>query len=116
MVTGKLKDIFGDGKRGGFSAITIKRAKAALRIESDREGFGPGSIVVWRLPIEAHIHEMSPYDENAPSGHKVSSVNCDTYDHSSIEDQRIKDQMVLIPYEEVENSPLPEAQPVWDEV
>ena len=34
----------------GHSRMTLFRAKAALRIVSEREGWGPGSAWYWRLP------------------------------------------------------------------
>ena len=34
----------------GISWGTIKRAKTEIEIVSGRKGFGPGSIVYWRLP------------------------------------------------------------------
>ena len=90
------QDVFRDGRRDGFSDKTIKRAKAAFGIESCREGFGPGSKILWNLPIEGHIHMLAPYRE------QESLPSWDAEAES----------------QEPENSPseAPEVEPVWEEI
>jgi hypothetical protein len=52
----------------GISDRTIDRAKAAVRVESHREGFGPGSHVLWSLPDapgidrQSHISPVASYE------------------------------------------------------
>ena len=41
-------------RRAGVSDRTLKRAKAALGVQSRRRGFGPGSQFFWRLP-DRHV-------------------------------------------------------------
>ena len=55
-----------------ISVATLRRAKSSLGVEVSREGFGPGSAVLWSLPrhrcstyhIDAQTKNVSTYDEN----------------------------------------------------
>jgi hypothetical protein len=58
-------DVLKDARRDGLSETTVKRAKARLGVQSQREGFGPGSHVVWFLP------DRPPYDD--PTGSTIES-------------------------------------------
>ena len=40
----------------GIAYRTVERAKKSLGIISRREGFGPGSVVMWERPTEAVAH------------------------------------------------------------
>ena len=51
-------DVLKDARRDGLSETTVKRAKARLGVQSQREGFGPGSRVVWFLA------DRPPYDDS----------------------------------------------------
>lgn len=46
-----MKELVKAGESSGFSKDQIKRAKNKLRIKSDRDGFGKGSVVYWDLPV-----------------------------------------------------------------
>jgi hypothetical protein len=47
------RELEADALANGISAKTLKRAKAALGVESQRRGFGPGSRIYWYLPPNA---------------------------------------------------------------
>lgn len=46
----KSKDVIAHAELEGISETTLGRARRALKIETKREGFGKGSVVMWRLP------------------------------------------------------------------
>jgi len=50
----KARDVINDGKTAGFTEDAIKRARKRLRIRTERNGFGKGSVVAWSIgaPIE----------------------------------------------------------------
>ena len=50
----KARDVINDGKTAGFTEDAIKRARRRLRIRTERNGFGKGSVVAWSIgaPIE----------------------------------------------------------------
>jgi hypothetical protein len=45
----------------GISPATLRRAKTDLGIRVGRNGFGPGSVVVWRLPGSADTGQTEPF-------------------------------------------------------
>jgi putative DNA primase/helicase len=52
-----------------ITSATLRRAKAELKVKVTRDGFGPGSKVLWSHrcsspPIDAHHQGMSTYEEN----------------------------------------------------
>ena len=53
-----------------ISSATLRRAKSALGVNVKRDGFGPGSTLLWTL--------SSPID--AQSSHRCSSKRMSTYD------------------------------------
>ena len=68
----------------GLSWATVRRAKKKIGIATKRDGFGPGSVVLWEMPsrfhdyteredddsigaqnsIDAHVNKVSTYEEN----------------------------------------------------
>jgi hypothetical protein len=63
------KDVQEAARASLITNATLRRAKAKLDIEVTREGFGPGSKVLWRhrcssTPIDAHTFNLSTYGEN----------------------------------------------------
>jgi hypothetical protein len=79
-----VKEIAQQANKSGMKWATIRRAKDDLKIHAHREGFGPGAVWHWRLPfpqesgdfpidaIDAHIPEVSAYDE---SEHLCNDLN-----------------------------------------
>jgi hypothetical protein len=70
-------DIQVDAKRSDISAKVLRTAREKLAIKPRREGFGPGSRVMWALPddghrcpidaIDAHTQGVGKYDEYGAS-------------------------------------------------
>lgn len=48
----KAKEAQEAGRSAGHSPVTLGRAKRALKIVSEREGFGPKAIYFWKMPPE----------------------------------------------------------------
>lgn len=46
------KEVFRQANDNGHSTSTIRRAKKTMKIALSREGFGPGSFLKWKLPID----------------------------------------------------------------
>jgi hypothetical protein len=46
------EEVLRQAEGAGFSERTIRRAKAAIEIAVDRQGFGPGSVWVWNTPTK----------------------------------------------------------------
>jgi len=44
------KKVYEYGTQNGFSKSTLDRAKQAMRIKSDKQGFGPDGEWYWSLP------------------------------------------------------------------
>lgn len=55
----------------GFSWSAAKRAKSKLRMTSDRDGFGKGSKVYWRIPEAATDHHRAHIEPIEPSSPDV---------------------------------------------
>jgi hypothetical protein len=53
-----------------ISAATLRRAKSALGVQVKRDGFGPGSTLLWSLS----------YPIDAQNSHRCSSKRMSTYD------------------------------------
>jgi hypothetical protein len=51
-------EILSAGREQGLSEKTIRRAKAELKIEADRSGFGRGARWYWRLPGSSDAPEV----------------------------------------------------------
>lgn len=77
LATGPIdsEDALAMAIKSGFSEATIKRAKKALGIRSDRNGFGAGSTWLWFLPQsskksneceEDHTNHVNPFVTNDP--------------------------------------------------
>ena len=69
------KETIRQAKENGIAERTLRRAKNSLRVETHREGFGPGAKWLWRLPddhrrpaesIGGHPKDVAIY---AASGH-----------------------------------------------
>jgi len=63
------KDVQEAARASLITNATLRRAKAKLDIEVTREGFGPGSKVLWHhrcssTPIDAHTFNVNTYGEN----------------------------------------------------
>lgn len=58
----------------GFSWSAAKRAKGKLRMTSDRDGFGKGSKVYWRIPEAATDHHRAHIEPIEPSSPDVSPM------------------------------------------
>jgi archaellum biogenesis ATPase FlaH len=56
----KAADVQRMAKAAGHSPTTLGRAKRAMKIESDREGFGSGSVVYWRLKDGPELSSEAP--------------------------------------------------------
>ena len=57
----------------GLTAKVVRAAREALGVKIERNGFGPGSIVLWSLPRE-HIDAHPPSQEGRPKtkdGHEI---------------------------------------------
>ena len=65
------KEVKRQAEDAGISVASLRRAKSSLRVNVKREGFGPGSVVLWemqnsRSPIGAHVAEsetVSTYEQ-----------------------------------------------------
>jgi len=61
------KDIMVTAKQHSISDATLRRAKEDLRIETEREGFGRGSTVYWKLPYSVNafhsVEKVTPDEE-----------------------------------------------------
>lgn len=83
------KEILRAARDAGIAERTLRRAKAGLRVRSEREGFGRESVVRWALPasgadsIGCHtshtwpinnewqpVHPMAAYADAEPNGHR----------------------------------------------
>jgi putative DNA primase/helicase len=64
------KDVKAAADAQMISSATLRRAKSALGVQVKREGFGPGSTLLWSLSL--------PID--AQSSHRCSSKRMSTYD------------------------------------
>jgi hypothetical protein len=64
------KDVKSAADAQMISTATLRRAKSALGVQVKRDGFGPGSTLLWSL--------SSPID--AQSSHRCSSKRMSTYD------------------------------------
>jgi hypothetical protein len=67
-----VADVLRDARRDGHAERTVKRAKLRLGVQSSREGFGPGSHVLWFLP------DRPPYDDPLIQGQGDSAPNPST--------------------------------------
>lgn len=52
----RAREVLALAVQEGFSRRTLRRAKEALGVVSERIGFGPGGFSRWRLPDEAFAH------------------------------------------------------------
>jgi hypothetical protein len=62
-----------EARAAGIAWRTMERAKCDLGVVSRRQGFGPGSIVLWELPTEGDTHtpptvSLAVYDDENTSG------------------------------------------------
>jgi hypothetical protein len=95
-------DIFKHARRDGHKDATLKRAKLRRGVQSQREGFGPGSRVVWFLPERppfdadagATIQAQAPGGHHSPEDDPVwGNPRHDAENGTTIEDQNpIQDQ------------------------
>ena len=54
-------DVQKEARQTGIRDMTLRRARRALTVQVQRDGFGPGSVVYWSLPIHGHdTHTCSP--------------------------------------------------------
>jgi hypothetical protein len=65
----------------GLTAKVVRAAREALGVKIERNGFGPGSIVLWSLPVR-HIdaHPVSSEEDHRPKtidGHEVIRLEPD---------------------------------------
>lgn len=109
-------DIFKDARKDGHRDATLKRAKQRRGVQSQREGFGPGSRVVWFLPerppydggADATIEDQGPKAQRSPDDEPVwANPRHDAGNASTIEDQN------PIPSQSHENEPLWRNESVW---
>ena len=62
------KDVKGAADAHMISVATLRRAKSAIGVKVSREGFGPGSAVIWSLPSIGAQHPS----ENGANPHRCS--------------------------------------------
>ena len=62
------KDVQKRAREDGHSEKALRTARESLRVESRREGFGPGSKLTWSLP-KHHRCPNPPYMPTSESGH-----------------------------------------------
>jgi len=95
------KEVSEKGREAGFKDITLRRAKAFLRVEAIHEGYGKGSVWKWALPSK--MLNFSKDVKDAP----VNRVrDFDTNEHHLVEGCRVADilaQADLIDYEHLKN-------------
>ena len=53
------KGIEEEGRQHGVSWASIRRAADEMKIQKRRSGFGPGSVVYWRLPDEHPVLKLA---------------------------------------------------------
>src|SRR6478736_5804856 len=65
----------------GLTAKVVRAAREALGVKIERNGFGPGSIVLWSLPREhTDAHPISSEEDHHPKtidGHEVIGLEPD---------------------------------------
>jgi AAA domain len=68
-------EVLRDARRDGIAEKTLRRARSRLGVKSSREGFGPGSRVMWFLP------DRPPYDDPPIDGQSAIRAQAQPVGH-----------------------------------
>jgi len=62
------KDVLRKGQAAGFADRTLRRAKTIVGIKAERQGFGPGSTWVWKLPPKmTNPRDLATFEQTTDS-------------------------------------------------
>jgi putative DNA primase/helicase len=92
------KDVKGAADAHMISLATLRRAKSALGVDVSREGFGPGSAVIWSLPSIGAQHPS----ENGANPHRCSQKKMSTYagnEHLYVEQTDLEERAAILEYD-----------------
>ena len=71
------KEVKRQAEDAGISVASLRRAKSSLRVSVKREGFGPGSVVLWELSNTGSsigAHRVEP--EKVSTYAEVEEIHC----------------------------------------
>jgi putative DNA primase/helicase len=92
------KDVKGAADAHMISLATLRRAKSALGVNVSREGFGPGSAVIWSLPSIGAQHPS----ENGANPHRCSQKKMSTYagnEHLYVSQTDLEERAAILEYD-----------------
>ena len=92
------KDVKGAADAHMISLATLRRAKSAIGVKVSRDGFGPGSSVIWSLPSIG----AQPPSKNGQNPHRCSSQKMSTYagdDHLCVGQVDLEERAAILEYD-----------------